>query len=228
MELISGFDGYNRSLEGFRQLRLEGVMYIPSSIDVTFQEMRVKVDGVTALSEMAIWNLYLLAKQSLSVEGNFFECGVDRGGSAIFLADLMRGKGKKLFLFDTFSGMPECEVEKDFHKVGDFPDSLLPALRNVLSGVDFIEYKQGFIPDTFKGMENEKIAFAHVDVDSYQSVKDCLEFIFPRMVKGGVILIDDYGQPTTIGCILATDEYFKDKKSVPIPFIHGGAMVMKL
>ena len=129
-------------------------------------------------------------------EGEIWECGVYKGGTANALA----GFGRILRLFDTFEGMPEVSKYDNFHKKGDFETSV-PNIKGALI------YK-GFIPNTFKGLEDCKIGFAHIDVDIYQSVLDCCEFIVPRLVKGGIIIFDDYGFRTCRGAKKAVDEYF--------------------
>lgn len=56
----------------------------------------------------------------------------------------------------------------------------------------------------------------HLDVDTYISYKNCLEFIYPLVINGGIILFDDYGSPTCEGATLACNEFFKDKETIII------------
>ena len=133
-------------------------------------------------------------------EGEIWECGVYKGGTANAFA----GFNRTLRLFDTFEGMPEVSEYDNFHKKGDFKAEV-PKIENA------IIYK-GFIPETFKGLEDCKIGFAHIDVDIYQSVKDCIEFIEPRLVKGGIMVFDDYGFRTCKGAKKAVNECLKIKR----------------
>jgi len=143
------------------------------------------------------FRLNKLYKYCSMTEGEIWECGVYKGGTANALA----GFNRKLRLFDTFEGMPEVSEFDNFHKKGDFKADI-PDIPNA-----FI-YK-GFIPDTFRGLEHCKIGFAHVDVDIYQSVLDCCEFIVPRL--NGIIVFDDYGFRTCKGAKMAVDYYFGNK-----------------
>jgi hypothetical protein len=68
----------------------------------------------------------------------------------------------------------------------------------------------GLIPTTFAGLESSKIAFAHVDVDLYAPTKAALEFILPRMVEHGIVVIDDYGDPHYPGVATAVDEFHRE------------------
>ena len=87
---------------------------------------------------------------------------------------------------------------------------------------------KGLIPATFAGLEGSRFAFAHVDVDVYQSIKDCCDFIYPRLNAGALLVFDDYGFPSCAGGRRAVDEYFLDKPEVPIVLPSGQALVVKL
>ncbi len=134
---------------------------------------------------------------------------------------------KKLLLFDTFGGMPETDPEKDWHKKGDFQDTSAEAVISYVRAEEFCSLRKGFIPETFRGLESAKIAFAHVDVDIYKSVYDCVSFIWPRLTLGGFIVFDDYGFATCPGARAAVDGFFATKASVPLCLSTGQAVVFK-
>ena len=75
---------------------------------------------------------------------------------------------KKLYLFDTFAGMPETDPTKDLHKQGDFADTSVEAVAQYLRCDARCYIRKGLIPDTFVGLEDERIAFIHIDLDIYQ------------------------------------------------------------
>jgi O-methyltransferase len=106
---------------------------------------------------------------------------------------------KRLRLFDTFEGMPDADSGRDLHKRGDFSDTSLAAVKDSVRHDNLVSYYPGFIPDTFQRLEDSKIALAHVDVDTYQSVLDCSRFIYPRLSPGGFIIFDDYAYPSCPG-----------------------------
>lgn len=193
-----------------------------------FRQLISKAKPFSLVSEDRLWILYSLAQQARHLTGEFWECGVYKGGTAIILADILRAApDKTLRLFDTFSGMPETDPDKDYHRKGDFADTSLASVKQRLDDKDNIEFHQGFIPDTFQGLEHEKLAFAHIDVDIYQSVLDCCEFIYPRLVSGGFMLFDDYGFPSCPGARAAVDSFFADKIEVPLVLSTGQAFVIK-
>jgi len=134
----------------------------------------------------------------------------------------------ELHLFDTFKGMPKTS-SSDLHKAGDFGDTSLEAVKNFVGSYSNIYYHAGFIPDTFSELSlNTTIAFAHVDVDIYDSVMSCCEYIYPRLAPGGIMLFDDYALATCPGARRAVDSYFASKTDFPLVIKTGGqALVVK-
>jgi len=146
---------------------------------------------------------------------------------AELVARMASARKHYLHLFDTFSGMPDTDREKDLHQRGDFADTSLEGVRSVVGHDEIVTYHQGFIPDTFKGLESSQIALAHVDVDIYQSVLDCWRFIFPRLTYGGFMVFDDYGFPSCPGARAAVDEYFRETTAYPLVLPTGQAVIFK-
>jgi O-methyltransferase len=183
----------------------------------------------TLVSPDRCWVLYCLARQAFGLGGEFWECGVYRGGTARLLAQLLADDGgfERLRLFDTFAGMPETDASRDYHKQGDFADTSMEAVRDLVGHPGRVTLHPGFIPATFAGLEDARIAFAHVDVDIYRSVIDCCEFILPRLATGGVLIFDDYGFPTCPGARRAVDESFSITPFVPLVLPTGQAIVFK-
>ena len=139
---------------------------------------------------------------------------------------MLEGRGKKLLLFDTFSGMPPTHPEHDFHQEGDFPSEGVEKVREFVGHEDSVEFHPGVIPDSFSGLDDTKIAFAHVDCDIYSATKACCEFIYPRLDRGGMIVFDDYGRPTCQGVRIAVDAYCAENEIYPFTIPATGQAVM--
>jgi O-methyltransferase len=196
-----------------------------------FADLAARIAPHSLVSADRLWVLHSLARQALELPGNFWECGVYKGGTAKMLAELLAGEpaeGRQLRLFDTFDGMPETDPDKDLHRRGDFSDTSLAAVKKTVGEGDHVGFYPGFIPETFVGLQDERIAFAHVDVDIYQSVMDCCSVIHPRLVPAGIMIFDDYGFPTCPGARAAVDAFFADKGEVPLVLPTGQAVVIKL
>lgn len=183
----------------------------------------------TLVSPDRCYVLERLLRQTLPVPGEVFECGVYRGGTAALLWALLNEakSEKRLFLFDTFEGMPETDPVKDHHKRGDFSDTSLESVRAFVGGGERCIFKPGFIPATFDGLDDLSLSFCHIDVDIYRSIMDSLNFIWPRLSTGGVIVFDDYGFPSCPGAKEAVDEFFQNQQAVPLCLQTGQAIVFK-
>jgi O-methyltransferase len=92
---------------------------------------------------------------------------------------------------------------------------------------DLVSYYKGWIPHAFEGLVESAIALAHVDVDIHRSVRDCCEFIFPRLSSGGFMVFDDYGFPCCPGARAAVDAYFAGTGLQPLVLPTGQAIVFK-
>lgn len=136
--------------------------------------------------------------------GCFVEVGVYMGGSASVLYDVAQRHKRKLFLYDTFAGMP-FKGAIDSHPVGDFADCNLDRIRETLPDAVIC---QGVFPASMVKMP--RIAFVHADADQYQSTKDICLHLGPLMVKGGLMLFDDYRGLNS--CIEAVDECFPQRE----------------
>lgn len=174
--------------------------------------------------------LWQIVRQALELRGDVVECGVYKGGTALLLARAMARSSAngRLLLFDTFQGLPEASEGVDSLGEGGFNETSLDAVRALLSAYSFVSIRPGLIPDSFAGLDVERIAFAHVDLDLYQSIQGALAYIYPRMVPSGIIVLDDYGFPSCPGARRAVEEFFDDKPEVPFCLTTGQAMVVKL
>jgi O-methyltransferase len=173
-------------------------------------------DGVTVQPLEDFFNLYQFVQRTQELEGDLAEVGVYRGGSARVIASL---KGDKpLHLFDTFTGLPEVRADLDIHKAADFDDTSLEAVKRYLNNFGRVFFYPGFFPDTTRelGATPVRFSFVHLDVDIYESTKAGLQFFYPRMVKGGVILSHDYRSLGCPGVKKAFDEFFADKPEMVV------------
>lgn len=140
--------------------------------------------------------------------GDFVEVGVYRGGSAQVLATVAEEQHRRLFLFDTFTGIP-YQGAMDHHRPGDFGDTSLEEVKRAVPSAIIVD---GVFPDTLPRAEQlglGKVALAHVDCDQYQSVLACCVELAPRMLLGGVMVFDDYDCLT--GARMAVEERFHGK-----------------
>jgi O-methyltransferase len=168
--------------------------------------------------------LFQLACNAATLKGHFAECGVYRGGSAALFA-LIKAASTNLYLFDTFEGMPQTDHARDYHRAKDFCDTSYEGVQKVLKRYSNIEFRKGFFPQTTKGLEATVFSLVHVDFDIYQSVLDACNFFYPRLVRGGYIIFDDYGWPSCPGAKQAVQEFGAANEAREIYLPTGQALL---
>ncbi len=226
---------------GFDLVRADGAAGERLPRDMTGEEREIyrRVEPYTMTSVERVLALSRAVRYVVEngVAGDFVECGVWRGGSAMTVALTLLGVGeaaRTLHLYDTFEGMP-APSEKDARYDGALASDLLAesprdapvwaaaTLDDVRANMSATGYPQervryvcGKVEETIPREAPERIALLRLDTDWYESTKHELEHLYPRLERGGLLIIDDYGHWR--GAREATDEYFKDAR--PAPFFH--------
>lgn len=162
----------------------------------------------TALSPDRLFMIDQLSK--IAPPGVCFELGVFTGGVTRMLLD----SGRKVVAFDTFEGI-KGSGEFDLHSDGDYNGG------DVFEYIHGAEIVKGCVPGTLHG-RNDRVAFAHIDMDIYHPTKSALEIVYEMLIDGGIIVLDDYGFWTTPGVKKAVDEFKKGSKL----YLPTGQMVV--
>ena len=195
-----------------------------------FMEIFYQIKDYTVVSVDRLFLIYQFAKQTLLLSGEVAEVGVYKGGTAKLLANVFNETLKTIHLFDTFSGLPEIDPEKDnpqFDQSINFADTSLEAVRDYLKEFDNIKYYEGLFPGTAESVAGNQFCFVYIDVDIYRSVRACLEFFYPKMVSGGILICDDYKSENWPGVQKAVNEFFNDKGEYPIHTVPHQCVVVK-
>ena len=211
-------------------LNLYRPLYSPWEGNADFRRLYDSVRRHTLVSPERCWILLEFMRHALALSGDFAEFGVFRGGTALLAAKVLAeaADARPLHLFDSFAGMPETAPGEAFGE-GDFSRTSEAAVEALLATAGRrVQIHAGYIPDTFAGLDMPRIAFAHIDVDLYQSVRDCIAFVYPRMVPGGIIIFDDYGFPSCARAREAADKGFALLREKPVYLPTGQALVIKL
>lgn len=185
-----------------------------------------KIKNKTLVTADRCFTLFQFVKQANLLEGDIAEIGVYKGGTAKLIA-LTAEKKKIIHLFDTFLGMPEADPKIDLIKKGEFSDTSLLEVKGFFKGCENVKFYPGLITDTSKQVEKKKFCLVNIDVDNYIAINDCLHFFYPRMVRGGMILIDDYGWKMCPGVKKAVSEFLVNKKENPIVISLYQCLIIK-
>ena len=171
---------------------------------------RLYANEKTVVSEDRCKQIYLLAMSTRQIAGCAAEVGVYRGGTARLICEAL--PRKQVYLFETFTGLPAPTVQDNTHKEGDFATTTLTEVHDFLAPLENYNLYKGYFPLQHSEVAaDKKFAFVHIDVDLFMSTMRCLEFFYPRMSPGGIIVMDDYEAPTCNGATEAIKEFFENK-----------------
>lgn len=165
------------------------------------------------VSEVETAKILEMARGAMSVPGDFAEFGCYKGDTSLLLAEILRGSDKKLWLYDSFEGLPEKSAE-DFSELGrDFKGGELFVTKRAVkerflrAGLPVPVIKKAWFSELTSEDLPEKIAFCFIDGDFYESTRDALRLVASKMVPNGVILVHDYDNPALPGVAKAVDEW---------------------
>ncbi|MBQ2678273.1 MAG: class I SAM-dependent methyltransferase [Firmicutes bacterium] len=168
------------------------------------------------------------------VEGAVAELGVYKGDTAWQINALM--PERRFYLFDTFEGFDERDVSKEENmsfskaRLGDFSDTSVESVMKRFIYPRSVIVRKGYFPETAEGLENERFAFVSMDPDLYGPVLAGLRFFYPRLSKGGSIMLHDYNNEQFKGVKTAVREYEKEEgplSIVPLGDLHGSCVITK-
>ncbi len=191
--------------------------------DAEFAAAWARASGNTLMDPTSAFMLVQLARRAAGVPGDAAELGVYKGGSALLLSRAL--PGKTLHLFDTFTGLPAPEAA-DLHAAGDFA-STLDETKRFLDGIPSFLFHAGEFPKTARPLSETKYSFVHIDADLRRSTADGLEFFWPRISPGGVLVVDDYGIATCPGVRAAVDAFFAGKTERPLILPTGQCVLFR-
>lgn len=204
-------------------------------MDVNFGPIYATTKPFTMTSVERMYSMYEAVKYvtNSNIGGDIVECGVWKGGSSMVAALTMkklRDMKRKIYLYDTYAGMSEpTNLDVPTTGISSVRDIWL---RNQSNGVNLWCYSSlnevkanlystgypinklvfvaGDVEQTIPKVMPKKISLLRLDTDWYKSTHHELKYLFPRLSRGGVLIIDDYGHWK--GARLAVDKYIKENK----------------
>jgi hypothetical protein len=178
-----------------------------------------------------VYAQFELFQRTINLPGDIVECGVFKGTSLVRFANMRElfcnSSAKKIIGFDAFGEFPETEFEldkksrekfiSDSGQEGIGQDQLMEVLRHKEMDKN-VELVPGDINKTLSNYIDEnpslRISFLNIDVDVYEPTKACLDLLFDKVVKGGIILLDDYCSLFP-GANKAVEDFLQDKDYTP-------------
>jgi O-methyltransferase len=158
------------------------------------------------------------------IPGDIVECGCFLGGMSIFLT-LARnyfGLGDKtIFLLDTFNGFPKGQSDALFNgsvtvgpQIIDFESDVIDNFNGTSTPLERVQMIKGPVEITIPAFDVKAISLLRLDTDFYSSTKVALDFLYDKLLPGGVLIVDDYGMFQ--GSRRATDELLATLQSPPL------------
>lgn len=227
IELLADADRiFQRWLSPLHTSAAEVIGAPPDSIARALNYMHHESSKLTMSTDALLDNVVDLMRVSLDegVPGDFIETGAWRGGVTILMRAVLHAFGRSaadakrcVWVADSFAGLPAPDPQCDLrdaichhlmHAVDDLRSDL-ESVRQAFARVGLLDERVHFLPGLFKETlptaPIERIALLRLDGDWYDSTRDAIEALYPRVSPGGFVIVDDYGLPT--GCARAIDEY---------------------
>lgn len=220
-------------------------------MDVRFRKIFDLCSPYTMTSVNSMYSLFqsVIYIVDNKIDGDFVECGVWRGGSAMIIAETLSMLGvsdRKIYLYDTFEGMPrpgekDSKIrgitsanemwEKEKNKNGGW---YIASIEEVAGNLKKTNYQnenfilvKGVVEDTIPETIPQSISLLRLDTDFYTSTYHEFTHLYPILSQKGVLIIDDYG--SWRGSRDATDKYFKEKNiNLFLHKIDTGSIAIKV
>ena len=212
---------------------LPNATYAPWLHDEEFRAVYAQVQNYTLVDQYRCYELWQLVAEVASLpSGALIEVGAWRGGSGALLAKkaMLCGLGEKVYICDTFTGVVKAGAKDSTYRGGEHADTSVAIAQEALQAVgadNGVVLKGMFPEETASQVTDSTFRLCHIDVDVYQSAKDTLEWVWPKLVAGGVVVFDDYGFRSCDGVTSLVDaERGKDDRVV-LHNLNGHAVIIK-
>lgn len=234
----TGFDLYrlrtDRIAGGHSHSRIiPHASYSPWLDDAAFRHWHAIVADSTMVDIYRCWELWALAGRTAGLPGDCLEVGVWRGGTGCLIAKKCElvGSKSRVWLCDTFAGVVKAGEADPSYRGGEHKDTSPDHVRDLATGMGLanVEILKGIFPEeTSHRLGERPIRLCHIDVDVYRSAKDILEWVWPRLPHGGVVVFDDYGFASTAGVTRLVQEEYVEREALLIENLNGHGLLIKV
>lgn len=211
--------------------------YTPWQGDAAFLKIYEQIKNNTLVDIYRCYELWQLVSKmnTLDPAAAILEVGVWRGGTAGIMAQQLANvkSTATIYLADTFTGVAKAGKNDAFYAGGEHSDTSQAIVEDLLQHKSqYTKYTilKGIFPDDTEQLipATEKFGLCHIDVDVYSSAKDILEWVWDKMIPGGVVVFDDYGFHTCTGVTRLVEEYTDRTDRLTIHNLNGHALMIKL
>jgi hypothetical protein len=181
------------------------------------------------IAHVACW----AADIGIKLDGDFVECGVNRGGLARTVLDFvdLPSSGKKFYLLDTFEGLLQRHISPEEERNGITAGGYEPCYNEVVKTfsqfANCVVIVKGAIPATLPQAAPDKVAYLSIDMNCVEPEIAAAEFYWPRMVSGSIMLLDDYGWARHAAQKRAFDRFAQQREVMILRLPTGQGLIMK-
>ena len=204
--------------------------YLPWNTEEEFNLNYDLISHYTLNPKSRLYTLYDMSKRYLKPDTSFIEVGCWKGGVTGLVILSNKNKNIDYYACDTFSGVVNTSDKDSFFKGKEYDDTNTNNI-NEIEGIvgEKIQTVQGIFPNSMKEVKLDKpVSFAHIDVDTYVSAKESLEFISANTIQGALVILDDFGGWFTDGVTKLGNELKSDKRYFVVPNHLGQLLIYKI
>jgi O-methyltransferase len=201
-------------------------------VDDDFLRVHRAVRKHTLVDVWRCYELWTLVGELRDVPGSLLEVGVWRGGTGSLLAARAGGLDipDPVFLCDTWAGVVKTTEVDTYYHDGKHDDTSIEIVQQLVDQLELgrVQLLQGIFPDdTGHKIADETFRLCHIDVDVYQSAKDVLEWVWPRLSPDGIVVFDDYGFPACPGVAQLVNEQRMLPDRLVLHNLNGHGLIVK-
>ncbi|MBF0585044.1 MAG: class I SAM-dependent methyltransferase [Magnetococcales bacterium] len=201
-------------------------------------------------SGVAVWRIHVAlwaASVASRLEGDFVECGVHFGGVSRAVMEFINFSklNKHFFLLDTYEGkalddLTDAEKQQmnsvldegltdsqKYFLTGRYPSSYDRVVKTFEPFGDKVHVIRGTVPHTLDQVTSDKVAYLAVDMNCAAPEVAALEFFWPKLIKGGIVVLDDHGWPNCEGQTNAHAAFAKRYNTCVLPLPTGQGLLIK-
>lgn len=177
---------------------------------MTFRNDQVSLEETNIILE--------LAKSRLASSGDYVELGCYKGDTSLLLAEVLQGSDHILYIYDSFEGLPEKSKNDESTLGENFRGGELYVTKREVkerflrAGLSVPVIKKAWFNELTNADLPERIGFAFLDGDFYESIRDSLRLVEDKMENDGIIIVHDYTNPALPGVKKAVDEWLINKQ----------------
>lgn len=206
--------------------------FSPWLVDDAFKQAETFVAGHTLVDRYRLYELWQIVEQVRDIPGEILEVGVWRGGTGVLIASraAQLGIDATVYLCDTFCGVVKAGYEDGTYKGGEHADTSAKTVLELVGsqGLTNVRILSGIFPDaTGAEISESRLRLCHIDVDVKKSADDILDWVWPRLSVGGVVVYDDFGFKACDGIRRHVDAQRGLPDRLLIHNLNGHALMIK-